>query len=115
MSKFIRSIAVVAMLAVPAISFAQSNSGVTRAQVRAELVSIEAAGYNPGTGEDANYPADLQAAEAKVAMQTSPSNVVASIGGMSTNGTSAAGGATQKPMASHCVGPVSFCDIYFGS
>jgi len=115
MSKFIRAIAIAAMFAAPAISFAQSTSGVTRAQVRAELASVEAAGYSPGAGDDANYPVDLQAAEAKVAMEAGHSNGTASIGGMPTNGTSAAGGTSQKQVASRCNGPIAFCDIYFGS
>ncbi|MGF6372508.1 hypothetical protein OKW40_005324 [Paraburkholderia sp. RAU6.4a] len=40
---------------------------VTRAEVMHELEELEAAGYNPSTGDDGSYPADLQAAEAKVA------------------------------------------------
>ena len=40
---------------------------ITRAEVRHELEELEAAGYNPSQGDDATYPADLQAAEAKVA------------------------------------------------
>ena len=51
-------------LAAPALSFAQSNAPVTRAEVRADLVRVEQAGYNPSRGDDADYPADIQAAEA---------------------------------------------------
>ncbi|MGF6916648.1 DUF4148 domain-containing protein [Paraburkholderia sp. 40] len=40
---------------------------VTRAEVMHELEELEAAGYNPSMGDDGSYPADLQAAEAKVA------------------------------------------------
>ena len=40
---------------------------VTRAEVLHELEELEAAGYNPSQGDDGNYPADIQAAEAKVA------------------------------------------------
>lgn len=40
---------------------------VTRAEVMHELEELEAAGYNPSTGDDGSYPADIQAAEAKVA------------------------------------------------
>ncbi|WP_407945622.1 DUF4148 domain-containing protein [Paraburkholderia elongata] len=40
---------------------------VTRAEVRHELEELEAAGYNPFQGDDVSYPADLQAAEEKVA------------------------------------------------
>jgi hypothetical protein len=35
---------------------------VTRAEVLHELEELESVGYNPATGDDPNYPADLQAA-----------------------------------------------------
>ena len=40
---------------------------ITRAEVMHELEEIQAAGYDPSMGDDASYPADIQAAEAKVA------------------------------------------------
>jgi hypothetical protein len=52
---------------------AQSNSAVyaphqiTRAEVRHELEELEEAGYSPAQGDDSSYPADLQAAEERVA------------------------------------------------
>jgi hypothetical protein len=74
-------IALSAALAAPAISFAQSvsdpvngtingtiNGPVTRAQVQAELAPLERAGYNPAA-KSLNYPADIQAAEARVHAQ----------------------------------------------
>src|SRR5258708_28136846 len=65
--KLVQSLIVAAVFAVPAVSsFAQSNAPVTRAEVKAELVQLEKAGYQPGR-DDPNYPADIQAAEAKVA------------------------------------------------
>ncbi len=67
MKSLIQSVAVAVAILAPLTSFAQSNSQITRAQVRAELVQLEKAGYNPARGEDPNYPADIQAAEAKVA------------------------------------------------
>ncbi|AOK08710.1 DUF4148 domain-containing protein [Burkholderia sp. AU19243] len=48
-------------------SFAQSNTPLTRAQVREELMRLEAAGYDPSKGDDGEYPADIQAAQARVA------------------------------------------------
>ncbi|AIO36527.1 DUF4148 domain-containing protein [Burkholderia pseudomultivorans] len=45
-------------------AFAQSN--VTRAQVRNELVQLEQAGYKPSQSSP-YYPADIQAAQARVA------------------------------------------------
>jgi hypothetical protein len=46
-------------------AFAQPNE-VTRAQVRAELVQLEKAGYKPEVS-DAHYPQALQTAQARVA------------------------------------------------
>jgi hypothetical protein len=65
----VSAVALASALAVPAVSFAQqSNAPVTRAQVRAELVQLEKAGYQPGR-DGPQYPDDIQAAEAKVAAQ----------------------------------------------
>jgi hypothetical protein len=66
MKSLIKTLAVAAVLAVPALSFAQSSQPVTRSQVRAELVQLEKAGYNPSNSSDTQYPATVQAAEAKV-------------------------------------------------
>ncbi|KWE97438.1 hypothetical protein WL82_24385 [Burkholderia ubonensis] len=48
---------------------AQTPAPLTRAQVLEELYELEAAGYNPSAGDQGTYPADIQAAEAKVAAQ----------------------------------------------
>lgn len=45
-------------------AFAQT-SPVTRAEVRGELVQLEKAGYHPGVSSP-YYPADIQAAQARV-------------------------------------------------
>jgi hypothetical protein len=78
-------------LAMPTISFAQSNGPVTRAQVRAELVQLEQAGYHVGSGH-ATYPAEIQAAEAKVAAE----NGAASGYGGAVAGASEAGRAAMS-------------------
>ena len=88
MQSAIRAVVVAAALTVPVISFAQSNSPVTRAQVRAELVQLEQAGWRPSAGADPHYPDDLLAAEAKVAA----ANAQASGYGGAAPGTSQAGG-----------------------
>jgi hypothetical protein len=88
------SIIVAAALAIPAVSsFAQSNQPLTRAEVKAQLVQLEKAGYNPGQ-DRTTYPADIQAAQAKVDGQ--------GYGGVA-NGTSASGapaltGANAQPV-----------------
>jgi hypothetical protein len=65
------TVLVAAVLCVPVIASAQqTNVGLTRAQVRAELVQLESAGYNPHR-QTVSYPADIQAAEAKVRIENS--------------------------------------------
>ena len=64
------AVVTVSLFAVPIASFAQSsNEPLTRAQVKAQLVQLEQAGYNPSSSNDATYPAQIQAAEARVAAE----------------------------------------------
>ncbi|CAN0619111.1 conserved exported protein of unknown function [Burkholderia multivorans] len=69
MKSLVQIAVVAAAFAAPVVSFAQSNAPVTRAQVRAELIQLEKAGYNPARGQDPYYPASIQAAQARVAQQ----------------------------------------------
>jgi len=60
----------ISALASPTLSSGQvSTVPLTRAQVYADLVRVEQAGYNPAAGDDAKYPADIQAAERRVVAQ----------------------------------------------
>ncbi|WP_321799374.1 DUF4148 domain-containing protein [Caballeronia sp. J97] len=120
-AKFVVSVVVVAA---PTFVFAQNQSApLTRAQVKAELVQLEQAGYSPATGEQANYPADIQAAEAKVAAQQKTNEANEAYGGTHAGGAAAGSGPMRAPMsmkhgsmpAEDCVGPVSFCTPFFGS
>ena len=85
------TLVVATALAFPIASHAQETpSTVTRAQVRAELVQIEKAGYRPGNN-DPHYPGDVQAAEARISAQrNTTANVESSIGGVQ-DGSSASG------------------------
>ncbi|MGZ2747769.1 DUF4148 domain-containing protein [Burkholderia stagnalis] len=66
MKSLINAVALAVIVAAPVASFAQSNQQpLTRAQVRAELVQLEKAGYNPN--DWINYPENIQAAQAKIA------------------------------------------------
>lgn len=85
MKAIIKAAAIAVALVVPAISFAQTSNGpLTREQVRAQLIELEHAGYNPAHGNRGTYPAEIQAAEARVA---------ATHGGVSNNETTGVGGA----------------------
>jgi hypothetical protein len=57
--KSLQAVVIVVALATPLSSFAQQSNGpVSRAQVRAEVVQLEKAGYNPARRDEARYPAD---------------------------------------------------------
>ncbi|MGU7780141.1 DUF4148 domain-containing protein [Burkholderia sp. PU8-34] len=102
MKNLIQAVVVAAALAAPVAVFAQNNAPLTRAQVRAELVELEKAGYNPARGEDPNYPQDLQAAEARVAQQ----HALAQAQGVDNSGVgSAAQGASAAGKAAKVVAP----------
>jgi hypothetical protein len=107
----------ISALASPALSFAQSSPAqLTRAEVRADLVRVEQAGYNPSDSADADYPANIQAAEAKIAAQDGSHSANEAVGGVAQNGTSHAGAPARAQAAtSSCVGPVSFCNVFFGN
>ncbi|HKT96389.1 MAG TPA: DUF4148 domain-containing protein [Paraburkholderia sp.] len=85
MKSLIKAAVVAAIVAVPALSFAQSQQQpVTRAQVRAELAQLRAAGYDPS--DWMHYPENIQAAEARVAAEKANTAY-----GPSTSGTSQSG------------------------
>ncbi|HEY4802458.1 MAG TPA: DUF4148 domain-containing protein [Paraburkholderia sp.] len=89
MKSLVQAVVIAAALAAPVAVFAQSNSQpVTRAQVRADLIQVEKAGFNPARSNPNEYPANIQAAEARVAAQNS------AVGGVN-NGSSQAGQAAQ--------------------
>ncbi len=70
MKTLTRTLLLACAIATPALAFAQSTQDpITRAQVYADLVRVEKAGYHPGVGDDSTYPVDLQRAEAKIAAQ----------------------------------------------
>ncbi|WP_322044542.1 DUF4148 domain-containing protein [Paraburkholderia sp. J67] len=99
------------------------EQALTRAQVRADLIRLEQAGYSPSLNDDATYPAAIQAAEAKVsaedAAQQSASSQQQNMDsgtGPSMTGTSDAGHSKKGTSpTTTCVGPASYCTIYFGS
>ncbi|TDY20630.1 uncharacterized protein DUF4148 [Paraburkholderia sp. BL6665CI2N2] len=104
MKSLIHAVVIAAVLAAPVASFAQSNQPVTRAQVRAELIQLEKAGYQPGAA-DPYYPADIQAAQARVARENGTAQAAESGYGGTVSGASQAG----HPVPAN--GPQS---VYFG-
>jgi hypothetical protein len=94
--KLVQSLIVAAILAAPAVSFAQSdapsNAPITRAEVRAELVQLEQAGYNPAT-DQTQYPKNIEAAQARV---NAENGISATSYGASTSCTSATSRGTAE-------------------
>ncbi|TKC92662.1 DUF4148 domain-containing protein [Trinickia terrae] len=94
------------VLAAPVASFAQSAEPVTRAQMRAELVQLEKAGYNPAS-DNLIYSADIQAAEQRVHAQSRQSAKADTSGyGPQVTGAVQSGGPSANAN-----GPMS---VYFG-
>jgi len=80
-------------IAAPVTSFAQSqnNAPVTRAEVKAQLLQLEQAGYDP-SANDSEYPGNLQAAQARINAANGQSNgTVNSSYGSDTSGSFNAG------------------------
>ncbi len=70
MKSLIKAVTVVLFLGAPVASFAQQSATLTRAQVRADLVQTERAGYSPLDWADYPY-GEIQAAEFRAAQKSS--------------------------------------------
>jgi hypothetical protein len=107
MKSIVYAAVLASVLAAPVASFAQSNEPVTRAQVRAELIQLEKAGYNPASSNDASYPNDIQAAEQRVQAQNPAVAQAADTSGYGPQ----VRGAAQSGGPAKAAGPGS---VYFG-
>ncbi|MFP3243416.1 MAG: DUF4148 domain-containing protein [Paraburkholderia sp.] len=70
MKLLLKILSVVITLTITAVSFSQTAEPLTREEVRAQLVELENAWYHPNR-RDPHYPADIQAAEARVVQSES--------------------------------------------
>jgi hypothetical protein len=101
MTSLIKAVVVVASLAASATVFAQSNTRITREQVRAELVQLQQAGYHVGDGDQAHYPEAIQAAEARIAAQNNNASAYGgSVAGSTQSGRPAVSAADWNAMYS---------------
>jgi hypothetical protein len=92
MKSLVKAVALGVVLAAPVASFAQTEQPLTRAEVKAQLKQIEQAGYNPAKSTDATYPADIQAAEARVAAQNATAQADTTGYGTTATGSTQTGG-----------------------
>lgn len=93
----VHTVCALAVMAAPIASLAQSEGGLTRAQVQAEIAQLQQAGYNPANANTADFPANMQATDASAAGQSSGY-------GTATTGSSQMG----HPAATSGVKPVFF-------
>lgn len=106
MKSLVEAVVIAALITAPLAAVAQSNQPATRAQVRAQLVQLEKAGYNPATANADDYPANIQAAEARVASQNGAAQ--SSGYGSATNGSSQAGSRTETTPSSYSAPVASY-------
>ncbi|AWV01941.1 DUF4148 domain-containing protein [Burkholderia sp. JP2-270] len=97
------------VLATPIASFAQSDQGLTRDQVKAELVQLEQNGYKP-LASDSQYPSDIQAAEQRI-QPNQPMLAQADTSGYGAVATGA--GQAGRRMSREAPNPVN--SVYFGN
>ncbi|CAB3672148.1 DUF4148 domain-containing protein [Trinickia soli] len=91
---------VIALALAPAAAMAQTqgpDSPVTRAQVMNQLIQLRQNGYVPSK---IHYPADIQAAEARVGTQAGVSTTAVSDMGGATAGTVQSGSPVMTPSTS---------------
>ncbi|MGV2292249.1 DUF4148 domain-containing protein [Trinickia sp. YCB016] len=95
MKSITKAVVIAAVISAPVVTFGQSSSQLTRADVRAELADVEKAGYTPQ--DSIHYPENLQAAEAKVSAQRAVAQATEakSYGGQA--GASTQSGSTPNP------------------
>lgn len=113
-NKMIACLAITAAtLGAPVLCLAQLNAPLTHAEVRADVAPVEQACHMPNENGP-NYPADIQAREVKIAAQDGQQLSEQPVGGVAGCST-ASGAAAPSAMHASCVGPVSFCNVFFGS
>lgn len=99
-----------AVLAAPAVAFSQS--AVTRAQVRDQLVTFESAAAR-GTAGDAHYPDAVLAAANSGAKPATAARAFGDHGGVAA-GSSEAGRRAQRTLSGDVDDVAGFKPIYFG-
>lgn len=98
------ALAAASALSIPLAAFSQADPTPTRAQVRAELQQLEQAGYDPAKGEDASYPGDIQAAEARISNYDTTA-----YGGVASSSSSSGSRAVVRPSSAD-----DMKQLYFG-
>ncbi|MBU9384315.1 DUF4148 domain-containing protein [Burkholderia gladioli] len=117
-SKLLTATILIAALSPLSIPSVQAQ-GLTREQVKAELAELRALGYR-STAEDPNYPEHVQEIMAKLHEKRMQERIKAGEQVLPTvnsvdNREAMAPAADRTADQDKCVGPISFCNPYFGS
>jgi len=99
-TKILPIIAIAASLSAPLFAHAQSNAPATRASVRAELIQLEKAGYQPDS-DQVNYPVNLQNAERRISQDQSSGSSTAGSSASGTRHSADAGSWNPNPVDNH--------------
>ncbi len=108
MKSLIYAMVAASVLATPLASMAQTgaNQPVTRDQVRQDLIRLEQAGYEP-RANDINYPASIQAAEARAYGTSGQAVADTSATGAETSGYGGVAGQSEQSGAPAADRPAS--------
>jgi hypothetical protein len=111
MKSFVKAVAIAAVVVAPAVSHAQTDSSLTRGQVKQDLQRVEANGYDPSRSDQTSYPSDIQAAESRASRQDARNgayNAGMNAYGGAAAGRSASGMRAMPPMDNDGTKPVYF-------
>ena len=104
MQSFFKVAFISGVISIPVFAFGQTpyaqpdSAPLTRAEVRAELVRLEQAGYRPHRNQ---YPADIQAAEAKISVSTDSGGVAGGAGVSGAADETRVGSTTEQMLYRH--------------
>jgi hypothetical protein len=108
--KLVQSLIVAALVSIPVVSFAQAQQPLTRSEVRAELVQLQKAGYSAAAGDEAHYPSNLQAAQARI--DADNGSAAAAYGGVAKGGSASGSRAPMRHAKASAPDVIGLGDIY---
>jgi hypothetical protein len=111
-----------ALLTSPFAAFAQTaqtdmspSDSLTRAQVQQDQMQVQQAGYNNAVGDQASYPQEAQAAEARVGAQQVRDGANSGYGGVMTGSSASGAPAAMGVQPAHTGVTSGTKPVYFGN
>jgi hypothetical protein len=118
MSTVKRVAAAAALIAMPLVAFAQSETipsqdSLSRTQVKRDQLNVERAGYTNDAGDQTSYPQAAQAAESRIGAQQVRDAQGSGYGGV-VQGSTAYGAPGSIVQPAHTAGAPGTKGVYFG-